>query len=208
MSPPATWHTLAVQCQGNQISISGSTDQPVMPPLQDNTFAAGKIGFWTKSDAVSYFGDPVTIDYTPLHSGGAGAGEQHPGKTGAHFGPADLHAFDDKGQPHIIASKDEKEIGQPGTDAEKDAIANGKVYYGKSDGVDAIVAAVPRPQRRPDGRRARAFEIIFRRVPGKCPHPRDDVDQDHAGTDYHERGPVEMSRMLTAWRARSFHSVP
>jgi hypothetical protein len=31
-----------------------------------------------------------------------------------------------------------KKSGQPGTDAEKDAIANGKVYYGKSDGVDAI----------------------------------------------------------------------
>jgi len=35
-----------------------------MPPLNDNTFPAGKIGFWTKSDAVSYFGD-TTILYTP-----------------------------------------------------------------------------------------------------------------------------------------------
>ena len=36
-----------------------------MPPLNDNTFTTGKIGFRTKSDAVSYFGD-TTITYTPL----------------------------------------------------------------------------------------------------------------------------------------------
>ena len=65
------WHTLAVQCQGNQITcwLDGKL---VMPPLQDNTFTAGKIGFCTKSDAVSYFGD-TTITYTPLRAGGADA---------------------------------------------------------------------------------------------------------------------------------------
>jgi hypothetical protein len=129
------WHTLAVQCQGNQISIS-LDDQPVMPPLQDNTFAAGKIGFWTKSDAVSYFGD-LTIDYTPLIPAAQALVNNILEKQARILGLR-IYAFDDKGQPHIIASKDEKEIGQPGTDAEKDAIANGKVYYGKSDGVDAI----------------------------------------------------------------------
>ena len=36
-----------------------------MPTLGDNTFADGKLGFWTKSDAVSYFTD-ATVDYTPI----------------------------------------------------------------------------------------------------------------------------------------------
>ena len=58
------WHMLAVQCQGNQITcwLDGKL---VMPTLHDSSFATGKIGFWTKSDAVSHFGD-TTIVYTPL----------------------------------------------------------------------------------------------------------------------------------------------
>jgi hypothetical protein len=129
------WHTLAVQCQGNQIFIS-LDDQPVMPPLQDNTFAAGKIGLWTKSDAVSYFSD-LTIDYTPLIPAAQALVNSIMEKQ-PRILDLRIYALDDKGQPHIIASKDEKEIGQLGTDAEKDAIASGKVYYGKNDGVDAI----------------------------------------------------------------------
>jgi hypothetical protein len=130
-----TWHTLAVQCQGNQISIS-LDDQPVMPPLQDNTFAAGKIGLWTKSDAASYFSD-VTVDYTPLIPAAQvlvnDILEKQPRILGLR-----IYTLDGQGQPKIIASTDGKEIGQPGTDAEKDSINNGKVYYGKSEGVDAI----------------------------------------------------------------------
>src|SRR5208283_1555317 len=59
----STWHMLAVQCLGDQITcwLDG---KPAMPTLNDSSFSTGKIGFWTKSDAVSYFGD-TTIDYTP-----------------------------------------------------------------------------------------------------------------------------------------------
>ncbi len=76
------WHTLAVQCQGNQITcwLDGLL---AMPPLQDNTFTAGKVGFWTKSDAVSYFCN-TAIDYTPRVSGGAGAREKRDAKISAH----------------------------------------------------------------------------------------------------------------------------
>ena len=129
------WHTLAVQCQGNQI-VFWLDGNLVMPPLGDNTFATGKIGFWTKSDSVSYFSDPV-IDYTPRVPAARelvrNILEKQPRILGLQ-----IYTLDDKGQPHIIASKDESEIGKPGTDAEKDAISNGKVYFGKGDGVDAI----------------------------------------------------------------------
>ena len=46
-------------------SRSGWMAGPVMPTLGDNTFAEGKIGFWTKSDAVSYFAN-AAVDYTPI----------------------------------------------------------------------------------------------------------------------------------------------
>jgi hypothetical protein len=129
------WHTLAVQCHGNQIVIQFD-GKLVMPPLNDNTFAAGKIGFWTKSDALSYFSDPV-IDYTPRIPAARELVKNIMEKQPRILG-LQIYTLDDKGQPRVIASKDEDDLGKPGTDAEKDAIANGKVYYGRGDGVDAI----------------------------------------------------------------------
>jgi hypothetical protein len=85
---------------------------------------------------VSYFSD-LTIDYTPLIPAAQALVNNIMEKQPRILGLR-IYALDDKGKPYIIASKDEQEIGQPGTDAEKDAIANGKVYYGKNDGVDAI----------------------------------------------------------------------
>jgi hypothetical protein len=52
-----------------------------------------------------------------------------------------IYTPDDKGQPRIIASKDETEIGQPGTDAEEAAITKGTVSFGRSKG--AVVLTLP-----------------------------------------------------------------
>jgi len=129
------WHTLAVQCLGNQITcwLDGN---PVLPPLNDNTFTAGKIGFWTKSDAVSYFGD-TTITYTPIvplvQTLVQNVLKKEPRILGLR-----IYTFDDQGQPRVAASKDEKEIGQPGTDAEKAAITDSKVYFGRGPGTVAV----------------------------------------------------------------------
>jgi hypothetical protein len=58
-----TWHEMTVDCKGNQIRclLDG---KEAMPAITDNTFSFGKIGFWTKSDSVSYFADPKIV-YTP-----------------------------------------------------------------------------------------------------------------------------------------------
>ena len=108
----------------------------VMPPLNDNTFTAGKIGFWTKSDAVSYFGD-TTIIYTPRVPVAQTLVQSILKKQPRILGLR-IYTLDDKGQPRIAASKDEKEIGQPGTDAEKAAITDGKVYFGRGKGTVAV----------------------------------------------------------------------
>ena len=125
------WHTLGVQCQGNQITcwLDGKL---LMPTLHDNSFTAGKIGFWTKSDAVSHFGD-TTIIYTPrvpmAQSIVQDIMKEQPRIVGLR-----IYTLDDKGQPHIIASKLEKEIGRAGTDAEKSAMLDGKIYFGRGRG--------------------------------------------------------------------------
>jgi hypothetical protein len=128
------WHTFAVQCQGNQIICS--LDGQSMPPLQDNTFTAGKIGFWTKSDAVSYFGD-TTIDYTPRVPLAQKLVDEILKKQPRILGLR-IYAPDEQGKPHIVASKDEKEIGRPGTDAELGALATGAIFYGKGPGTVAV----------------------------------------------------------------------
>ena len=49
------WHTLRVTHQGCRVNIYYDDKQVL--DLCDNTFHAGMIGLWTKSDAVTYFDD-------------------------------------------------------------------------------------------------------------------------------------------------------
>jgi hypothetical protein len=148
------WHTLAVQCQGNQI-VCWFDDRLVMPPLNDNTFTSGKIGYWTKSDAVSYFTD-TTIDYKPRVPAAQllvkSIMEQQPRILGLR-----IYTLDSTGEPRIIASKDETEIGQPGTNAEKEALTDGKIFYGRGHGT--VVITMPFRDRNGDAMAAVRVEL-------------------------------------------------
>jgi hypothetical protein len=103
-----------------------------MPPLQNNSFAAGKIGFRTKSDTVGYFGD-TTINYTPIVPRAQTVMQSIMAEQPRIVGLR-IYTLNDHGQPHVIASKLETEIGQTGTDAETAAITDGKVYFGRDKG--------------------------------------------------------------------------
>ena len=133
--PTNTWHTLAVQCLGDQITcwLDG---RPLMPTLNDSSFSSGKIGFWTMSDAVSYFGD-TTIDYTPMVPPAQALVRDILKKYPRILGLR-IYTPDDKGQMRILASKDETEIGRPGTDAEKNAYTSGTVSMGHGKGTVAV----------------------------------------------------------------------
>jgi 3-keto-disaccharide hydrolase len=139
------WHTMSVQCQGNQITcwVDGKL---LMPPLQDSSFATGKIGFRTKSDTVGYFGD-TTIRYTPLVPLVQTVVEdlvtEQPRIVGLR-----IYTLDDHGQPHVIASKLAKEMGQTGTGAEKNAITDGVVSFGRTKGT--VVLSLPLRDRNGD----------------------------------------------------------
>ena len=129
------WHTLTVQCQGNQFMF-WLDGQLVIPPLNDNTFTEGKIGFWTMSDAVSYFGD-TTITYKPRVPMAQSLVDNMM-RTYPRILKLRIYTLNDKGEPQIIASNDKEEIGKPGTDAEKGAITTGTVYFGRGKGVVAV----------------------------------------------------------------------
>ncbi len=133
------WHTLTVQCEGIQINCR--LDDSLAMPLQvPNTFATGKIGFWTMSDAVSYFGD-TTIDYKPRVPAAQALVNSIMKRQPRILGLR-IYAPDGQGRLRIIASNDQKEIGQLGTDAEKIAISDGTVSFGKSRGVVAVTLAL------------------------------------------------------------------
>ena len=154
------WHTLAVQCQGNQITC-WLNDHLAMPPLNDSTFPAGKIGFWTKSDAVSYFGD-TTITYTPrvpmAQTVVRNMMQKYPRILGLR-----VYTLNDRGEPQILASKNEVEIGQPGTDAEKGAITSGAVYFGPGQGT----VAVTMPLNDRNGTPMAAVRVQLKSFPGE-----------------------------------------
>lgn len=61
--PRGEWHEMAVECKGNVIRCLLNGKEAI-PALTDNSFQYGKVGFWTKSDSVSYFAG-AEIEYVP-----------------------------------------------------------------------------------------------------------------------------------------------
>ena len=126
---PDTWHELAVQCEGNQITI-WLDHKLAMPPLGDNTFTEGKIGFWTKSDSVTYFAN-AGLNYTPIipaaQSLVSSVINQEP-----RILNLQIYTLATNDTTAILASKEPSERGKPGTDAELSAIRSGTVSYART----------------------------------------------------------------------------
>ena len=128
--PKGVWHSLTVECQGNRIRclLNG---KELFPALTDNTFTVGKIGFWTKSDSSAYFVD-TKVTYTPRETLAKVLVKEMMQKYPRLLGLR-IYALE-KGQPapRVIASKEEKEVGNRGEKVERDVMANDSIYYGKT----------------------------------------------------------------------------
>ncbi len=128
------WHTLSVQCLGDQIIFW--YDGQLCSSLTDTSFSEGKIGFYTKSDAVSYFAN-TRIEYTPIVSPAQVLVNSVMKKFPRILGLR-IYLPDDQGQMRIIASTDQAEIGRLGTDAERKTYENGAIFYGHGRGTVAV----------------------------------------------------------------------
>jgi len=142
------WHELKVQCQGNQI-ICWLDGKGLIPPLTDNSFSSGKVGLWTKSDAVSYFAD-TTISYTPrvpmaqtvahdvltTYSRLRGLKIVAPKKEG------------DAASMIVMDCKDEANLGDPGEEVHQKAYTQGTVFYAK--GKENVFVVMPLRDRNGD----------------------------------------------------------
>lgn len=129
------WHTLAVQCEGTQISF-WLDDQLVMPPLGDASFSEGLLGFRTKSDTVAYFTD-TKVEYTPIIPGAQVLVNGIVAKQTRLLGLR-IYTLQTNNTTRVIASKDESEIGLAGTEAELKAVQDGTVFFGREKGENHV----------------------------------------------------------------------
>jgi hypothetical protein len=151
---PGTWHELSVQCDGNQITV-WLDGHPVMPTLGDNTFAEGKIGFWTKSDSVSYFAT-TTVEYTPIVSAAQVLVNSVLRQQSRILG-LQIYTVGTNDTTSIVASKDLSEKGKPGTEAELAAIRDGTVSFGRDH--DGVLVTMPLHDRNGDYIAAVRFKL-------------------------------------------------
>ncbi len=128
------WHELKVESSGNYITCS-LDGQKVLPTITDSTHVLpnGKIGFWTKSDAVTYFAN-AAVSYTPLVPAAQQMVDEVVKQQSKLLG-LQIYTLVGTNATRILASKDRSEVGQPGTDAELLAIQNGTVSLGRERGI-------------------------------------------------------------------------
>jgi len=158
---PGVWHDLTIECKGNEIRFLFDGKE-LIPMLTDNSFARGKIGFWTKSDSVSYFAD-TTITYTP-HEPPAQAIVRDALKSYPRLLGLEVYVLaPDPNKPRLIGSKDPKAIGKIGGHAEQDVIARNVTYYGK--GKSSVEVTMPLHDR--NGDTVAAARVILRTFPGE-----------------------------------------
>jgi hypothetical protein len=144
------WNDLMVECSGSKLhaSLNGREVVPWTEPnlvlfpdgSSKGTFPSGKVAFWTKADTVAYFTD-ARLEFTPRESFAQvlirETMQQNPRLLG-------LKIYGVNGKdplPRIVASNDEKKIGEAGGDVEKSCIEKGGSYFGK--GRELAVVTMP-----------------------------------------------------------------
>jgi hypothetical protein len=129
--------------------------------VEDPTFTTGKVGYWTKSDAVSYFTD-TRISYVPkvpfAQRMVKDTMKEYPRLLGVQ-----VYASPRAKETQIIASSDEKEIGAAGGKHEVDVIENGTPYYDKENEMVSVMM----PLRDRNGEVQAAVRIKMRSFPGQ-----------------------------------------
>ena len=157
-----TWHTMEVQCEGTRIrcALDGKDAIKLIDTASAGT--AGNVGFWTKSDTVSYFVD-AQVSYTPREILAQTLVHDVLDKYSRLLGLKIFAIRKGSEQPAIVASDDEKEIGQPGGTTEEDVIRRGKSYFSKQNGTVSVTL----PLRDRNGDPIAAVRVVMKSFPGQ-----------------------------------------
>jgi hypothetical protein len=134
------WYELTIQCRGTEIlcKLNGAL---VMPALQDTSFSAGRIAFWTKSDSECQF-DGASITYVPTVPLSKqvlkAALEKY-----TRVLDLRLYTLTPEGErTAAVACKEAEDVGSAGGKAELGAIRDGDAYVGKNKGTVTVVMPV------------------------------------------------------------------
>lgn len=160
--PSGVWHELKIECKGSQIRCSLDGKELISVTDKVNELTSGRIAFWTKSDSVSYFTDTKLV-YTPFQPPAQALVREMlkhyprllalkiyvPGK--------------DPQTTKTVASKDENELGQPGTKTEYEVITRGETYYGKERNSVSVIM----PLRDRNGDAMAAVRVVMKSFPGQ-----------------------------------------
>ncbi len=144
------WNQLVVECRGSKLRalLNGQETipwtEPKLIPFPDGTskgvFPIGKVGFWSKADSVVYFTE-ARIDFTPREAFAQtlvrDTMKANPRLLGLKiFGlTTNLHGT------VVVGSSEEKHLGTPGAQVERDCIEKGRSYFGQ--GADSVLVTMP-----------------------------------------------------------------
>jgi len=164
--PSNSWHELTVDCKGNQIRCSLDGKEHINVTDKINPFVTGKIGFWTKSDSVSYFADTKLV-YTPRESAAQSIVRDVLKK---YPKLVDLRIFvpttpGGTNGTRLVAARNESDVGQAGGDAENAVLAQTGMYYGKDRQKGTVIVMMPLRDRNGDG--VAAVRVIMQSFAGQ-----------------------------------------
>ncbi len=158
--PSGVWQEMTVDCKGNQIRCS-LNGKELIPALTDNSFPSGKIGFWTKSDSVSYFAD-AKINYIPRISMAQkiidDMMERYPRLIGLK-----IFAQDSANELRVIASNDKKQLKEPAAKVEHDVVDTGNPYYARGKETASVIM----PLKDRNGETVGVLRVILNPFPGQ-----------------------------------------
>jgi len=155
------WHELRIECKGNQIRCFLNGAQ-VIPDITDSSFTEGQVGFWTKSDSVSYFSD-TSIVYTPKETLAAALVRQMLKKYPRLLGLKIFATTNNRKELHVVASEDAQELGRPATKVEQDVVARDVVYCGRTK--KKTLVTLPLHDR--NGEAIAAVRVVLQLFPGQ-----------------------------------------
>lgn len=158
--PRGVWQEISVICKGNKIRclLNG---KELIPALTDNSFASGKIGFWTKSDSVSYFAD-TRIDYTPRVPLAQKIVDDVMGRYPRLIG-LKIFATNNAHELRVIASNDPSQKNEPAQEVEEQVITMGTPFYAKAEKTVSVIM----PLRDRNGDIVAALRVILKPFPGQ-----------------------------------------
>ncbi len=127
---PGVWHDLEIEARGNKFRFRLDGREP-LPELTDNTFRAGKLALWTKSDSVTYFAD-LRVSYTPRVRLAQRLVDEMLKKYPRLLGLRIYSTTAARPELHVVAASNPADVGRPGGEVERAVMETLTPYAGRA----------------------------------------------------------------------------